>query len=160
MIGKLCRYLCLFHKTIKRWPQSQHQYPPQLQIVLDGIEYVSPRNVGEPLLDAVESTRVKRTIQGGLGGHAFNAPNTLSDRSKSPLNAYRPWPEVEFEWLEAFIAICGYMSAMQERWYKSPNMSDTVADFWKKHLVPQSTQIEKNHVTQDSYPMDELVRRY
>jgi hypothetical protein len=58
----------------------------------------------------------------------------LYDDSKEALDVYRPWPDAEFEWLQAFIEICRYMAQMQEKWYKTPNKTYTVGDYWGKHL--------------------------
>jgi hypothetical protein len=41
-----------------------------------------------------------------------------------------PFAEAEFQWLEAFLSICDYMSKMQEEW----SQGRTVADYWKLHV--------------------------
>ncbi|KAF9444014.1 hypothetical protein P691DRAFT_678389 [Macrolepiota fuliginosa MF-IS2] len=105
------RYLNLFDKTLYRWPESKHQYPPYLQTVLDGMQY--SQHQGPAFTD-------------------FNV--TKRDIFRAPFDVNCPWPKKEFEWLEAFIAICEYMCKMQEKWYRTSNREETVADFWRKHI--------------------------
>lgn len=118
-----------------------HQYPPEMTVVMDRISSVYSRlhkeqNEDKKALPRVINTRYSIPGRKGTGG--ANQPSFfVCQEHPTPRNMKKweyiyPLPEKEFEWLEAFLLVCTYMSKMQEVW----SGGQTVADYWKTHVGP------------------------
>uniref|UniRef100_A0A8H7XPB0 Uncharacterized protein n=1 Tax=Psilocybe cubensis TaxID=181762 RepID=A0A8H7XPB0_PSICU len=141
------RLLRLFLKTIERFQPVDkvtridntrivsHQYPTQLQVVLEGLTFVYSRDV---ILESAEETllfRVPYKKQPWKSTASLILQPYFEKEPMLQVNVYGldrsmlPASTRELDWLEAFLSICQYMVQMQEEW----KPGQTVAEYWRTH---------------------------
>lgn len=113
-----------------------HEYPPELRLVLDGMAYVhvregpvSPQQLLRILYTPFSAEGYRQKV--GLNQPRFHVFEQEQPTSKC--DRILPIEDKELAWLEAFVKICKYMSAMQEIWSEKDNL--TVADYWKARVA-------------------------
>ncbi|TFK19894.1 hypothetical protein FA15DRAFT_626191 [Coprinopsis marcescibilis] len=114
-----------------------HEYPGIITFVLEGMALHSPRYPGEP--PAKVSPRVLHSKyshpshkgRGGVLQPTFFVPDDFPNpKNMKKWEGLDPMAEKDFEWLEAFLSICEYMSRMQVPW----SQTQTVGQHWHAHV--------------------------
>jgi len=109
------RLLRGFLKVLKQYPEHKHQYPPEMETVMQGMGRVYVRS------EAGRYMRTKYTRYGeedarGLRQPQFNndyACNVFENRN----GRMQPLDERELTWLEGFLSVCRHMRDLEERWW-------------------------------------------
>ncbi|PPQ63634.1 hypothetical protein CVT24_004387 [Panaeolus cyanescens] len=145
------RFLRSFIKVLKNYPSSNlpgylkdrmqyegktaHEYPEEMEFVLEGMEFIFPRDVEINEQQPQARTRFtlfstgKETISKGYSQPIFDSSYVCERDSRDPVVGFIPAADKELDWLESFLRICKYMSSMQLE--MKPGQS--VAEFWAIH---------------------------
>lgn len=106
-------------ERLHRDGKATHDYPPEMGLVLEGMELFYPRDVEvEQVQPKVRTKYTLFSARNERNPRGYNQPVFASsyvgyEKWADPVAACIPAPDRELDWLESFLHICDYMGSMQ-----------------------------------------------